>query len=152
MLRSCAFAWAIDFTATRQTARGGIQGMMSLISSSGRGVCFGPRRAENTSAAARQLSGCPTRAKANCGAADGAENLAENPRRYDRHSFVAGQRERFKHDLLDDEAADGVVLCDAAHERLAEPLPMFSVDVADHVHSDLPSHGRERHGMRSLDG
>src|SRR5207247_550958 len=41
---------------------------MSLISSSGRGVRCGPRRAENTSAAALQLSGCPTRAKSTCGA------------------------------------------------------------------------------------
>src|SRR5438067_11266464 len=52
--------------------------MMSLISSSGRGVRSGPRRAENTSAAALQLSGCPTRAKSTCGATV-LSKLAEPP-------------------------------------------------------------------------
>ena len=83
---------------------------------------------------------------------DGTEDLAETPRRNVRYSGVAREREGFQHDLLDDEAADGVALCDAAHESLAEPLPMFSVDIADDVHSDLPACGREGGGVRLLDG
>src|SRR5207247_11002286 len=82
---------------------------------------------------------------------DGIEDLAETPRRNVRYSGVAREREGFQHDLLDDEAADGVALCDAAHESLAEPLPMFSVDIADYVYSDLPARGREGGGVSSLD-
>src|SRR3954454_11892981 len=50
-----------------------------------------------------------------------------------------------------DEAADGVALSDAAHKRLAEPLPMFSVDVTDYVHSDFPPRGDEGGGVSPLD-
>src|SRR5438128_11382657 len=54
---------AIELTSTQQSALGGIQGKMSLISSSGSGVRSGPRRTARTSAIAVQLSWCPIRAK-----------------------------------------------------------------------------------------
>ena len=75
------------------------------------------------------------------------KGLAETSRRHFPHAGVAREGEGFQHDLLDDQAADEVALCDAAHERVAEPLPMFAVDVIDDVHSDLAALGSEGGGV-----
>src|ERR1043166_148823 len=83
---------------------------------------------------------------------DGAEDLAEASGRDRRPSRGAGERERLEHDLLNAQAADVVALGDAGHEAFAESLPMFSVDVADDVDSELTAGGDECRGMTALDG
>src|SRR5205814_4123367 len=55
--------------------------------------------------------------------------------------------EGFQHNLLDDQAADKVALCDATQECVAESLPMLGVDVIDDVHSNLAAFGSKRCGM-----
>src|SRR6266851_9232396 len=68
---------------------------------------------------------------------DGGKGLAQAPRCHLPDAGIARYGEGFQHDLLDDQAADEVALRDAAHECVAETLPMPRFDVIGDVHSNL---------------
>ena len=78
---------------------------------------------------------------------DGGKGPAQTPRRHLPDACIACDGEGFQHDLLDDQAANEVALCDAAQECFAEPLPMLRVDVIGDVHSNLAALGSERGSM-----
>src|SRR5271155_1348499 len=81
---------------------------------------------------------------------DGGKGFAQTPRAYLADTGIAGDGEGFQHDLLNDQAANKVTVCDAAQECLAEPLPMLPVDVIGDVQSHLASLASEGSSMPPL--
>src|SRR3984957_3015525 len=74
---------------------------------------------------------------------NGGKSLAQASRRPPPDAGIAGDREGFQHDLLDNQAANKVTFYDAAKEGLPELLPMPGFDVIGGVHSDLAALGSE---------
>src|SRR5580692_5321729 len=69
---------------------------------------------------------------------DRSEGLAKTPRRHLPDARIARHRERFEHDLLHDQASNEVALTYTAQERLAKPLPVFSVNIVRDLHPNPP--------------
>src|SRR5713101_9777841 len=78
------------------------------------------------------------------------KGLAQAPRSDLRDAGITRDGKGFQHDLLDDQAANKITLCDAAQKCFAEPLPMHPLDVARHVHSNLAALSSKRSSMPSF--